>query len=167
MDSNSSFFKHEVANDVEKNEKAEGTQIYATKDLQKEESMRPNLKLENGLLILVLLLALPFMVFAKGKGTKDSKNALSAEAKAGQKVFNESCFACHFDKQAGTKVGPSLMGLFKGKEMPVSHKPVTDANVRTQIENGNPNAMPMPMPAFGNTLSKTDISNVIAYLKTL
>lgn len=129
--------------------------------------MRPNSQLENSLLILVLLVALPFMVFAKGKDNKDSKNALSAEAKAGQKLFNESCVACHFDKQAGTKVGPSLMGLFKGKELPVSHKPVTDANVRTQIENGNLNAVPMPMPAFGNSLSKTDINNVIAYLKTL
>lgn len=45
------------------------------------------------------------------------------------------------------------------------HKPVTGANVTQQIEKGNPDAK--PMPAFGSMISKTDIDNLLAYLKTL
>jgi cytochrome c2 len=113
---------------------------------------------------LALALAFPISMLAQAKA---DKHALSASAKAGQKLFNASCTVCHYDNQTKTKIGPGLKGLFKAKELPYSHKPVTEANVRAQIEKGNPNGTPMPMPAFGSTYSKTDIDNLIAFLKTL
>lgn len=114
--------------------------------------------------ILALALAFPICMSAR---TKKPKQALSPAAKAGQKLFNQNCTVCHNPTNTTTKVGPGLKGIFKNKELPYSHKPVTEDNVRAQIEKGNPSATPMPMPAFGNTLSKKNIDDLIAYLKTL
>jgi mono/diheme cytochrome c family protein len=127
-------------------------------------------KLGSKLFVLALAFALPIVVpgWAKGnKDSKDKKEALSPEAKAGKKLFDDNCSPCHFDDQTATKVGPGLKGLFKMKGLPFSHRPVTEANVRAQIENGNPTATPMPMPPFGSKLSKSDVDALIAYLKTL
>jgi cytochrome c2 len=116
-----------------------------------------------GLLILVLALVLPATSITWGK----SKTKLSPAAKAGQEVFQQNCAMCHFANQAKNKIGPGLKGILKNKELPFSHKPATVANVRDQIEKGNPEGKPMPMPPFGSKLSKADMSNLIAYLKTL
>lgn len=115
----------------------------------------------HGLCIIGMTLAIAAVSWAKGKET------LSPAAQAGKKVFDQNCSLCHLPNQTENKIGPGLKGLFKLKELPYSHKPVTEANVQEQIEKGNAQGKPMPMPAFGSKLSKTDISNVIAYLKTL
>lgn len=117
-----------------------------------------------GLAVLALALSLPgsAVSWAKGKTAP-----LTPAQKAGQKVFDDNCTMCHLADQTTNKIGPGLKGLFKNKQLPYSHRPVTVANVQEQIEKGNPEGKPMPMPAFGSKLSKTDISNLIAYLKTL
>ena len=120
-------------------------------------------KLINWLFILGLALALPVATISWAKG----KTALSPAAKAGKKLFDQNCTMCHFADQTTTKIGPGLKGLFKNKELPYSHRPTTVANVQEQIEKGNPQGKPMPMPPFGNKLSKADINDLIAYLKTL
>ena len=121
-------------------------------------------KLINGLFILALALALPAATVSWAKG---KKAVLTGPAKAGQKLFDENCTMCHFADQTTNKIGPGLKGLFKNKELPYSHRPTTVANVQEQIEKGNPQGKPMPMPGFANKLSKADIDNLIAYLKTL
>ena len=55
-----------------------------------------------------------------------------------------------------------MKALLKNKELPQSHRPVAEANVRTQIEKGS-----AALPAFGSRLSAAEISNLLAYLKTL
>ena len=115
------------------------------------------------LFILGLALALPLAsaCFAA------SKAPLSSTAKAGKKVFADNCALCHNTNSTQAKIGPGLKGLFKHKELPYSHRPTTVANVREQIDKGNANAKPMPMPPFGSKLTATQINDVIAYLKTL
>ena len=113
------------------------------------------------LCVIGMTLAIVAVSWAKGK------EALSPAAQAGKKVFDQNCSLCHLPNQTENKIGPGLKGLFKMKELPYSHKPVTETNVQEQIEKGNAEGKPMPMPAFGSKLSKADISNVIAYLKTL
>lgn len=108
-----------------------------------------------------LALSMATIVLAQGKP------ALSPPAKAGQKIFDQNCALCHYADQAKNKIGPGLKGLFKNKTLPYSHKPVTVANVQEQIEKGNPQGKPMPMPAFSGKLSKAQINDLIAYLKTL
>jgi mono/diheme cytochrome c family protein len=121
-------------------------------------------KLINGLFIVALALGLPLATIS---WAKDKKAELAGPAKAGQKVFDENCTMCHFADQTKNKIGPGLEGLLKNKELPSSHRPATVANVQEQIEKGNPDGKPMPMPGFGSRLSKADINNLIAYLKTL
>ena len=113
--------------------------------------------------ILVLALVLPGTAISWAK----SKTGLSPAAKGGQKVFQQNCAMCHFANQAKKKIGPGMKGILKNKELPDSHQAATVANVREQIEKGNPQGKPMPMPPFGSKLSKSDMSNLIAYLKTL
>ncbi len=98
-----------------------------------------------------------------------SKKAPAAEgsATAGEKVFHSNCAMCHNADSTKDKLGPGLQGLFKNKELPRSHKPATEENVRAQIENGSPNAKPMGMPAFKGKLTPSQIDDLIAYLKTL
>jgi cytochrome c2 len=74
---------------------------------------------------------------------------------------------CHNPDKNETKIGPGLIDLFKKKDLPASHKPVTEENVRAQIERGSPESKPMPMPPFVAKLSSAQIQDLIAYLKTL
>ena len=86
------------------------------------------------------------------------------EAPVGKVLFQKNCVLCHNADSAVKKIGPGLKGVFKNKELPASHRPTTEANVREQIETGNP---AKGMPAFGAKLSKAEIDSLIAYLKTL
>lgn len=117
-----------------------------------------------GLFILALALALPVATLS---WASNKQAQLSGPAKAGQRVFNEDCSMCHFPDQAKTKIGPGLKGLLKNKKLPYSHRPATVANVKEQIEKGDPHGQPMPMPGFGSRLSAAEMNNLIAYLKTL
>lgn len=121
------------------------------------------MKTINWLCITALALALSIGTTSCAKGKTD----LSPVAKAGKKIFDQSCTVCHLAGQMTNKIGPGLKGILKNKELPSSHKRATLANVREQIEEGNPNGKPTPMPAFGNRLSETDLQNLVAYLETL
>jgi outer membrane protein assembly factor BamB len=100
---------------------------------------------------------------AKGSSSSSSKGASSSgggsssatavSLKAGQKVFESTCASCHTLAAAGSTgtVGPNLDQL----------KP-SDALVTKQVTNGGGG-----MPAFGSTLSKTQISSVAQYVSTV
>jgi cytochrome c2 len=114
-----------------------------------------------------IIVALGLIMSVATAGWAKGKPELSPAAKAGQKVFEQQCNMCHYPDQTKNKIGPGLKGVLKNKQLPFSHKPATVANVREQIENGNPKGKPMPMPPFKGKLSAKDLSNVVAYLKTL
>jgi len=121
----------------------------------------------NNAIKIMMIAALGLVVTAPMNGWAKGKTALSPAAKAGKKIFDQNCTMCHFADQTTKKIGPGLKGVFKNKELPYSHRPVTEANVREQIEKGNPQGKPMPMPPFASKISGKDMSNLIAYLKTL
>ncbi len=114
-------------------------------------------------LLVVVVLALT--IAATVSSAKDKP--LSDSAKAGEKIFQQNCALCHNANSAANKVGPGMKGLFERKDLPSSHKPVTVENVREQINKGAPNGKPLPMPAFANKLSKTQMDQLIEYLKSL
>jgi mono/diheme cytochrome c family protein len=75
----------------------------------------------------------------------------------GEKTFHQYCALCH-NKAVGdtTPFGPpNLHGIFKGKSA------ITTAEATTVIVKGKNS-----MPGWGNVLTKSDVSNVIAYLRT-
>jgi mono/diheme cytochrome c family protein len=115
------------------------------------------------LFIVALALALSAVTNCWAQG----KLELSPAAKAGQKIFEQQCALCHYADQTKNKIGPGMKGILKNKELPFTHKPATEANVREQILKGNPQGKPMPMPPFEGKLSAKDMSNLIAYMKTL
>jgi cytochrome c len=90
---------------------------------------------------------------ASGAGQK-------GDAAKGKEAF-EQCAICHNVDSPEKKMGPSLQGLFKRKAL-VNGKPVNDANVLEQINNGGNG-----MPAYADTLSADDKANLLAYLHTL
>ena len=84
------------------------------------------------------------------------------DAAEGKAVFSANCDQCHSSTSKTVKVGPGLLGLYKGGKLPASVKPVTDANVKARILNGGGG-----MPAFKGSLTDAQIASVIAYLRTL
>jgi cytochrome c len=83
-----------------------------------------------------------------------------ADPAKGKESF-EQCSICHNVDTDEKKMGPSLKGLFKRKTL-ANGKPVNDANVLTQINEGGNG-----MPAYADMLSADEKANVLAYLHTL
>ena len=82
------------------------------------------------------------------------------DAAKGKEGFDQ-CAVCHNVDSPEKKMGPSLQGLFKRKTLQ-NGKPVNDANVLAQINNGGNG-----MPAYADMLSADDKANILAYLHTL
>jgi len=90
----------------------------------------------------------------------NQKGGGKGDAAKGKETF-EQCAICHNVDTDEKKMGPSLKGLFKRKTLQ-SGKPVSDATVLDQINNGGNG-----MPAYADMLSADDKANVLAYLHTL
>jgi cytochrome c2 len=86
----------------------------------------------------------------------------AGDAKRGATLFNADCRHCHEVASKETAVGPGLKGLFKGKKMPATGRPLTTAVVKGQIRSGGNG-----MPGFGYKYNATDINDIVAYLRTL
>jgi mono/diheme cytochrome c family protein len=114
--------------------------------------------LKSLLLALALLGALATSLTAavtqKGKAT--------GNAATGRQLFAETCGPCHSATSKTTNVGPGLQGLFKGRKMPATNRPVSVAVVKAQIQKGGGG-----MPAFGSKYTPQQLDDLIAYLRTL
>ncbi len=89
-----------------------------------------------------------------------AKTQAAGDVAKGKETF-EQCAVCHNVDTPEQKMGPSLKGLFKKKALK-SGKPVTDASVSAQINNGGNG-----MPAYQDMLSADEKTNLLAYLHTL
>jgi len=93
----------------------------------------------------------------KQEGEKPTKgNALKGKA-----VYEEYCAICHFSASSEKKIGPGLKGIFRFGKFSDGKK-VDDKSMRAWIENGG-----VDMPAFKDSLTVQEISNLIAFLRTL
>jgi cytochrome c len=86
--------------------------------------------------------------------------AQKGDAAKGKEVFDQ-CSVCHNSDSTEVKMGPGLKGLFKRAKLN-SGKPVSDANVLNQINEGGNG-----MPAYKDILSDDEKANVLAFLKSL
>ena len=99
----------------------------------------------------LLLLAFPFAV-------ANLAQAQTGSAANGQKVFQEKCERCHGkDGSGNTSFGKALRAADL-RSVDVQKK--TDADFYLQIDKGKKN-----MPPFGASLDKTQINDVIAYVR--
>jgi len=94
-------------------------------------------------------------------GPGDEKNQAVAAAEQGKALYDMHCAACHEDTKLDlAKKPPKLDGLFERRTLP-SGAPATGEQVRKTILEGRG-----IMPPFGQTLSKEDVDNLLAHLRT-
>jgi mono/diheme cytochrome c family protein len=99
----------------------------------------------------VLLLGFAFAI-------TNPATAQTGSAAIGQKVFHEKCEKCHGkDGSGNTSFGKALRAADL-RSADVQKR--TDADFYTQIDKGKKN-----MPPFGASLDKTQINDVIAYVR--
>jgi mono/diheme cytochrome c family protein len=91
----------------------------------------------------------------------DAELGLNPQQARGRRVYDQNCLVCHEAYASSDRNGPSLMGLYKKKFM-VSGQPVNDERVRDITVMGK-----SKMPAYGNVLGDEQITDLIAYMKTL
>ena len=99
---------------------------------------------------------------AKPPAKKSTGGGSAAAAARGKDVFDKKCGVCHYADSDAKKIGPGLKGIGKRGTFTVNNNKVTDESLRTWIENGD-----TMMPPFKDVLEADQITDVIAYVKTL
>jgi cytochrome c len=78
----------------------------------------------------------------------------------GLRVFQQ-CSGCHSVETSEKKVGPSLKGLFRRREL-LNGMPANERAIRLKIKNGGGG-----MPSYDQVLSAKELEQLIDYLKSL
>ena len=101
-----------------------------------------------------------------GDKKEEPKKQAAGDAAKGKEVFGENCALCHDPESNDALVGPGLKGLFSWPPHKLSdgteRDKETEESVRKQITEGGG-----AMQAVGADFSEEQLSNLIAYLKTL
>src|SRR5436309_11173185 len=92
----------------------------------------------------------------------DADLGLNAQQASGRHVYDQYCDRCHSPYSSKKRQGPSLKGVFKREDLPVSGMPANDDRVRDVIRMGR-----NKMDGFGNVLTDEQINDLVAYLHTL
>jgi len=91
----------------------------------------------------------------------DAELGLNPQQSRGRALYDTYCLRCHEAYISGGRNGPSLMGVFKKKELP-SGAPANDERAGEVIWQGR-----AKMPAFGDKLSREQVQDILAYMHTL
>jgi mono/diheme cytochrome c family protein len=92
----------------------------------------------------------------------DAELGLTPRQAAGRHIYDQYCDRCHLPYSSKKRQGPSLKGLFKREDLPVSGMPANDDRVKDVIRMGR-----NKMDGFGNVLTDEQINDLLAYLHTL
>lgn len=84
-----------------------------------------------------------------------------AQIRRGKQVYDVYCGICHHPASSEKKIGPGLKGIYKRGKFEDGKK-VDDQTMRAWIEKGGKD-----MPAFEETLTREEITALLAYLRTL
>ncbi len=100
-------------------------------------------------------------VFAPTASAQDKggKGGGAGSAAKGMEVFDSNCSVCHNSDSTEVKVGPGLKGLFKRATLN-NKKKVSEASVREMINMGGNG-----MPPYGDMITETEKTDVIAFLR--
>jgi mono/diheme cytochrome c family protein len=78
----------------------------------------------------------------------------------GQALYRENCVVCHqIDRPQSKKPGPSFYQLFKRDKMPIAAMKPSRDYIKVRVKFGGP-----LMPAFGKTLTDSEIDTLIDYI---
>jgi mono/diheme cytochrome c family protein len=107
-----------------------------------------------------------FLMLAMGcdvqRRKSDAELGLNAQQAAGRRLYDQYCDRCHEPYSSRDKKGRSLQGVFKKKFLSESGMPANDERVGEMITTGR-----NMMPAFGQTMTPSQIQDLLAYLHTL
>lgn len=113
------------------------------------------------MLLLAAALALAACSSEPAAPKSDAELGLTPQQARGRRVYDQNCLVCHQAYSSSGRNGPSLQGLYKKKFM-VSGQPVNDERVRDITLMGK-----SKMPAYRDVLSKEQVADLLAYMKTL
>jgi cytochrome c len=82
------------------------------------------------------------------------------DAGKGKTAF-QACTMCHAIDGTTKKMGPNLKGLFKHAKLKNGKQP-NEENVLAVVKKGGNG-----MPSYGDMLSPQELTNLVAYLKTI
>lgn len=113
-----------------------------------------------------ILLVLTIAVLGAGCGKNpekmsDAELGLNAQQARGRRVYNIYCQSCHPAYSTHGNKGPGLKGLYQKPYLP-SGLTSTDEHVIQSIVQGRG-----MMPRFSDSLSQSDLKDMIAYMHTL
>ncbi len=91
----------------------------------------------------------------------DAELGLNPQQARGRALYDTYCLRCHEAYISGGKNGPTLMGVFKKKELP-SGAPANDERAGEVILRGR-----AKMPAFSDKLTPEQAQDLLAYMHTL
>jgi len=115
--------------------------------------------------IRVTLLAATALLVSTGglaqKAAKSKDDPAQAEIKRGKELYKKHCEICHYAEAEAIKMAPGMKGIYKKGKF-TDGKKVDDASMRAWIEKGGPK-----MPPFRDTLNDQQITQMIAYIRTL
>jgi mono/diheme cytochrome c family protein len=92
----------------------------------------------------------------------DAELRLTPRQASGRHIYDQYCDRCHAPYSSKKRQGPSLKGMFKRQDLPVSGMPANDDRVKDVIRMGR-----NKMDGFGNVLTDEQINDLVAYLHTL
>jgi len=92
----------------------------------------------------------------------DAELGLNPQQASGRHIYDQYCDRCHLPYSSKKRQGPSLKGVFKREDLPVSGMPANDDRVKDVIRMGR-----NKMDGFGNVLTDEQINDLLAYLHTL
>jgi cbb3-type cytochrome c oxidase subunit III len=113
-------------------------------------------------------LCLAILLLAIGTGCEverrrsDAELGLTPRQASGRHIYDQYCDRCHAPYSSKKRQGPSLKGVFKREDLPVSGMPANDDRVKDVIRMGR-----NKMDGFGNVLTDEQINDLVAYLHTL
>lgn len=100
-----------------------------------------------------------------GKNSTGKKSAppekVNDVAGRGKRLYDIQCSICHYTATEKQKVGPGLKEIYKRGKFADGRK-VEDRSMREWVEKGG-----KQMPPFKDVLTPREISDLIAYLRTL
>lgn len=99
-----------------------------------------------------------------GEGEKGAMIKIKEDQESigqGKTLFDAKCGICHDAYSTQTIVGPGLKGVLKKPRLPVSERPSTPENIRSQLKTPFNR-----MPSF-DYLSEEEITDIIAFLNTI
>jgi mono/diheme cytochrome c family protein len=109
----------------------------------------------------ILIIALCALGISGCSRPESAARPLSAQEVRGERLYRTACAGCHRANSTDPLNGPGLRGIYKKPYLP-SGAPANDERVRDVIRHGR-----RMMPGFGQVYDDQQLTDLIAYLRTL